>query len=49
MIRVQDTPFDVGVELAQLRQDNRSSGATAMFVGTVREGAGRRQDQRHDA
>lgn len=40
MIRVQEQPFDVGAELAALRAGNRSSGATALFVGTVREGSG---------
>ena len=40
MIRVQQEPFDVGAEIAVLRAGNTTSGATALFVGTVREGAG---------
>ncbi|MGI9465216.1 MAG: molybdenum cofactor biosynthesis protein MoaE, partial [Aestuariivirgaceae bacterium] len=40
MIRVQQEPFDAGAELSKLRQGNTTSGATAMFIGTVREGAG---------
>ena len=39
MIRVQEHPFDVGAELAELRAGNTHSGASALFVGTVREGA----------
>lgn len=37
MIRVQEHPFDVGTELAELRAGNTTSGATAIFAGTVRE------------
>ena len=40
MIKVQEIPFDVGSELATLRAGNTVSGATALFIGTVREGAG---------
>ena len=40
MIRVQEQAFDVGAELAALRAGNTRSGATALFVGTVREGEG---------
>ena len=40
MIRVQQEKFDVGTELARLRHGNVESGATAMFVGTVRRGSG---------
>jgi molybdopterin synthase catalytic subunit len=37
MIRVQDKTFDPAAELRQFRAANRSSGATVMFIGTVRE------------
>jgi molybdopterin synthase catalytic subunit len=37
MIRVQDTAFDAAAELRQFQAANRSSGATVMFIGTVRE------------
>src|SRR5262249_13105701 len=37
MIRVQDTAFDPAAELTQFQAANRSSGATVMFIGTVRE------------
>jgi len=37
MIRVQREPFDVGQELAALKAGNTAIGATALFVGTVRE------------
>jgi molybdopterin synthase catalytic subunit len=37
MIRVQEMAFDAAVELRQFRAANRSSGATVMFIGTVRE------------
>jgi molybdopterin synthase catalytic subunit len=40
MIKVQEHPFDVGAELTTLRAGNTVSGATALFIGTVREGAG---------
>lgn len=37
MIRVQDKAFDAAAELGQFQAANRSSGATVMFIGTVRE------------
>jgi molybdopterin synthase catalytic subunit len=37
MIRVQDKAFDAAQELEQFRKANRLSGATVMFIGTVRE------------
>jgi molybdopterin synthase catalytic subunit len=37
MIRVQREDFDVGQELAQLTQGDRSVGGVALFVGLVRE------------
>jgi molybdopterin synthase catalytic subunit len=40
MIRIQDKPFDAAAELAQFRGLYRMSGATAMFIGTVREMSG---------
>lgn len=40
MIRVQDKPFDAATELAQFRNTHRLSGATVMFIGTVREMSG---------
>jgi molybdopterin synthase catalytic subunit len=42
-VRVQEADFDVGVELAALRQGNPQIGAVASFVGLVRannDGAG---------
>jgi molybdopterin synthase catalytic subunit len=36
MIRVQESPFDPGAELAGLKA-GAAAGATVMFVGTVRE------------
>lgn len=36
-IRVQEADFDVGAELAALRQGNRQIGALASFVGLVRD------------
>ena len=36
-IRVQDTAFDAAGELRKFRSAHRLSGATAMFIGTVRE------------
>jgi molybdopterin synthase catalytic subunit len=36
-VRVQTEDFDVGRELAALRGDDRSVGAVAAFVGTVRD------------
>jgi molybdopterin synthase catalytic subunit len=37
MIRVQDKAFDAAAELKQFQAANRASGATVMFIGTVRE------------
>ena len=37
MIRVQEKPFDAALELEQFQAANRASGATVMFIGTVRE------------
>jgi molybdopterin synthase catalytic subunit len=37
MIRVQSGPFDVAVELAKLKADNKDIGGTALFIGTVRD------------
>jgi molybdopterin synthase catalytic subunit len=37
MIRVQQSPFDPGAELASLKSGSPASGATVVFVGTVRE------------
>ncbi len=37
MIRVQSDPFDVAAELALLKANKRMVGATAIFVGSVRE------------
>lgn len=37
MIRVQDIKFDAATELKTFQATNRSSGATVMFIGTVRE------------
>jgi len=37
MIKVQEAPFDAAAELRQFRSTNGVSGATAMFIGTVRE------------
>ncbi len=37
MIKVQDTAFDAAAELRQFQDANPSSGATVMFIGTVRE------------
>lgn len=36
-ISVQPDSFDVGAEYAQLREANVADGATAMFVGSVRD------------
>ena len=36
-VRVQREDFDVGVELARLREGNPAVGAVASFVGTVRD------------
>jgi molybdopterin synthase catalytic subunit len=36
-VRVQTEDFDVGVEIARLRADNRKVGAVASFVGLVRD------------
>jgi molybdopterin synthase catalytic subunit len=40
MIRVQREAFDVAAELAALKSGNTSIGASAIFVGTVRELSG---------
>ena len=40
MIRVQREAFDVGAELAALKAGNTNIGASAIFVGTVREVSG---------
>lgn len=37
MIRVQDRAFDAAAELKGFQAGNRTSGATVMFIGTVRE------------
>jgi molybdopterin synthase catalytic subunit len=37
MIRIQDKAFDAAAELKRFQAANRLSGATAMFIGTVRE------------
>lgn len=37
MIRVQEIAFDAAAELKAFRAANRSSGATVMFIGSVRE------------
>ena len=37
MIKVQEAAFDAAAELRQFRSANGTSGATAMFIGTVRE------------
>jgi len=40
MIRVQEAPFEVGAELAELTRGRRDVGALASFVGLVRDVAG---------
>ena len=40
MIRVQKEAFDIGAELAALKAGNTAIGASAVFVGTVREMSG---------
>lgn len=40
MIRVQEAPFDVGVELAALSAGRTDIGAVASFTGLVRDHAG---------
>jgi molybdopterin synthase catalytic subunit len=37
MIRVQENAFDAAQELKRFQETHRSSGATVMFIGTVRE------------
>ena len=37
MIRVQQDPFDPGLELARLKQGRPGIGGTVMFLGTVRD------------
>ncbi len=39
MIRVQTQDFDIGAEIAALRQGRTDAGAIVAFVGTVREHA----------
>ena len=36
-VRVQTGDFDVGAEIARLRSGDRSVGAVAVFIGTVRD------------
>jgi molybdopterin synthase catalytic subunit len=36
-VRVQAADFDIGAEIAQLREGDRSVGAIASFIGTVRD------------
>ena len=36
-VRVQTADFDIGVEIARLREGDRSVGAIASFIGTVRD------------
>ena len=40
MVRVQETPFDVGAELAALTRDRSDIGAVASVLGLVRDVAG---------
>lgn len=40
MVRVQEAPFDPGVELSQLTRGRTDIGAVASFVGLVRDVAG---------
>ena len=40
MIRVQNEPFDVAAELAGMKAGNTNIGASALFIGTVREVSG---------
>lgn len=37
MIRVQDTPFDIGAEIAAIKRGKTRIGGTAVFVGSVRD------------
>jgi molybdopterin synthase catalytic subunit len=37
MIRVQSEPFELGEELARLRDGNHAIGGTAIFLGSVRD------------
>ena len=37
MIKVQQSPFDVGVEFARLKGQRTDIGGTAIFVGSVRD------------
>ncbi len=37
MIKVQQEPFDVGVEFAKLKSQRTDIGGTAIFVGSVRD------------
>jgi molybdopterin synthase catalytic subunit len=36
-VRVQTADFDIGAEIARLREGHRSFGAIASFIGTVRD------------
>lgn len=36
-VRVQTADFDIGAEIARLREGDRSVGAIASFIGTVRD------------
>jgi molybdopterin synthase catalytic subunit len=36
-VRVQTADFDIGAEIARLREGHRSVGAIASFIGTVRD------------
>jgi len=40
MIRVQSQDFDIGAEIAALRNGRTDAGAIAAFIGTVRDQAG---------
>ena len=40
MIRVQHEDFDVGAEIARLRQGRTDIGAIVTFIGTVRDQMG---------
>lgn len=37
MIKVQNNPFDAAAELSRMKSGGSVSGATVMFIGTVRE------------
>ncbi len=40
MIRVQEAPFDSGLELQKLKAGKTHIGGTVLFVGSVREMSG---------